>query len=137
MSKSFTNRSSAIDHASWENFIRGEKLFTVIEKHHSHYVALELPHGFKRQKGVVKIPDTYYENLDFEHIRNVYKDRDPSIIMESIKGAFSTMSNQELLFILTKKIPIEKFIKMELANRGFNHHNEWVGFKEAERIWCK
>lgn len=137
MTKSFNNLYCAIDYASWENFVRGSKQFKVFERHKNLYIVEEVVTGSKKRKGLIQISEPYYENLSYDHLKSVSKEFELERFMENIKGAFSNMSNQELLFILNKRIPIIKFIRLEIANRGFDEHNDWVGFTAAEKIWCK
>jgi len=49
----------------------------------------------------------------------------------------SVIHGEVLRFILSAKIPLEKFIKYELACRGYDKDFQWVGFDKAEAIWLK
>jgi hypothetical protein len=56
---------------------------------------------------------------------------------ESLLGTFSVMEGELLRFILAYKIPLEKIVRHELGNRGFDHNSEWIGFKASEKLWNK
>ncbi len=64
-------------------------------------------------------------------------DEDPLHHFEEIRGMFSVMDGEILRFILEAKIPLEKFIRYELASRGFDKDHKWVGFEKVEEIWLK
>ena len=56
---------------------------------------------------------------------------------ESLLGTFSVMEGELLRFIIAYKIPLEKIIRHELGNRGFDTNNKWIGFQESEKLWNK
>lgn len=53
------------------------------------------------------------------------------------KKLLTTLYGEILRFILHAKIPLEKFVREELAGRGYDENFKWVGFEEAEKIWLK
>jgi len=40
-------------------------------------------------------------------------------------------------FILHYGIPLERFIRYELACRGHNKEHQWCGYEKAKEIWLK
>lgn len=50
---------------------------------------------------------------------------------------FSIADGEVLRFILALNIPLEKFIRYELAARGYDEDHKWVGFPQAKKIWLK
>ena len=62
-------------------------------------------------------------------------DEDPLHHWEDIRGVFSVVDGELLRYILHTKIPLEKFIRFELAIREYDEHFNWVGFDKSERIW--
>ncbi len=64
-------------------------------------------------------------------------DDDPLSHWEEIAGMFSVAHGETLQFILSAKIPLEKFIRYELACRGYDENFQWVGFEKSQEIWLK
>ncbi len=64
-------------------------------------------------------------------------DINPLSHWESIEGMFTRTNGEILRFILSHKIPLEMFIRYELACRGHDENHKWVGFEKAEKIWLK
>tara|TARA_Y100000815_G_scaffold275744_1_gene316719 strand:+ start:37972 stop:38127 length:156 start_codon:yes stop_codon:yes gene_type:complete len=50
---------------------------------------------------------------------------------------FQTANGGLLRFLLIYQIPLEKFMRYELACRGYDKDHKWVGFKKAEKICLK
>lgn len=48
---------------------------------------------------------------------------------------FSIQDNELLMFMLNYNIPLELFIRYELASRGIDKDNRWIGFDKAEEVW--
>jgi hypothetical protein len=132
------NKHKAIDVALWRNFkhrVVGEKV-GVIQSIARDFIIISPSHPtFKDEEFEILAKD--YSQMDYKHIRNMYTDVEILPHWEELKGAFSTMDGELLRFILAHKIPIEKFIRYELACRGFNADHQWIGFKEAEKFWLK
>lgn len=76
-----------------------------------------------------------YKDLSYEKLESLSKDSDPLPHWEELLGRFSVMEGELLRFILQYQIPVEKIIRHELANRGFDQNNMWVGFDTAKEIW--
>ncbi len=54
---------------------------------------------------------------------------------ETITGMFSVADGEILRYLLYAKIPIEMFVRHELASRGYDKNHRWCGFDKAEKIW--
>ncbi|MCI2229942.1 hypothetical protein MC378_12260 [Polaribacter sp. MSW13] len=132
------NKQKAIDVALWRNFkhrVGGEKV-GVIQSIEGDFIIIPPSHPTFKDEEFETLPADYSQ-MDYKHIRNMYTDVEILPHWEEIKGAFSNMDGELLRFILAHNIPIEKFIRYELACRGFNANHQWVGFKEAEKFWLK
>lgn len=135
----FNNQFKAIDTAKWLNFIDRNDTFTyAVCSHGKHeFRVTEIYIGKRKPSAYLDILPADYGQMSYDHIGSIYSDVDPLPHMEDIKGMFSILNNQILLFILQEKIPLEKFLKKELASRGYDNHNIFVGFKAAEKLWLK
>lgn len=49
--------------------------------------------------------------------------------------AFQTMDTELLLKFASGEVDAMKMIKKEIANRGLNKDGEYVGFRQAEKVW--
>lgn len=76
-----------------------------------------------------------YNDLSYEQLEAISKDSEPLEHWEELLGRFSVMEGEILRFILQYKIPVEKIIRHELGNRGFDHNNKWVGFEASKELW--
>lgn len=79
--------------------------------------------------------DPHYEGLDSIVIDHIRGDPSPLEYWQEILDMFSDMDGDILRFILSHKIPIEKFIRHELGARGYNEYGEWIGFDKAKKLW--
>ena len=71
-----------------------------------------------------------HSNMTYDHIRHIGVDEDPLVHFEKIKGMFSVMHGEILRFILSHRVPLERFIRFELASRGHDENHQWVGFEK-------
>ncbi len=78
-----------------------------------------------------------YASLSYERIAEIYADRNALWLWEELKGMFQTANGGLLRFLLIYQIPLEKFMRYELACRGYDKDHKWVGFKKAEKICLK
>jgi hypothetical protein len=76
-------------------------------------------------------------DMDFANIEDIGRDTDILDPWVSIKGMFSVMDGEILRFILKYSVPLNKFIRVELAQRGFDEDHLWVGFDKAREIWLR
>lgn len=67
-----------------------------------------------------------YAKMKYQHIGKIAQDDEPLYHWEEIRGLFSSFDGELLRHILHAKIPLEKFIRYELAS---------CGFEEAKQIW--
>jgi len=128
----------AIDRAIWLNFAyRLDKtVFGVVQSVKGDYLIVETNHStFKDEQFEVLPLD--YSNMDYNHIKHIRMQEEPLNHWEEIVGSIVTMHGELLRFILKYNVPLEKFIRLELANRGYDEDHKWVGFKKAEEIWLK
>lgn len=135
----FSNQFKAIDAAKWLNYIDRSDTYNYIICRHgkNEFRVTEARITHKKPSTWLDIIPANYTRMSYDHIGSIYSDIDPLSHMEDIKGMFSILNNQILLFILQEKIPLEKFIKKELASRGYDNHNTFIGFKAAEKLWLK
>lgn len=132
------NLEKATDHALWLNFkhrVEG-KTFGVIQSIEGDYLISDINHPSLKGETFEVLPKDY-SNMTYTHIRHIGMDENPLTHFEEIKGMFSTMHGEILRFILSHKIPLEKFIRNELASRGHDEDHKWVGFDKAIRIWLR
>jgi len=87
-------------------------------------------HAKKKPKS---IPD--YSNMSYEDIGRIAQEFDPLPFWEKIRGMVALIDGETLRYILYAQIPLEKFIRFELAARGFDEKHRWCGFEKAEEIW--
>lgn len=135
-----SNLSKAIDMAVYGNFTaRNLQLnnFTVIEGPDEDYAVVNNKALESFEEALIfKLHDDYAK-MQFHHIEAIYTDNNPLRHWETIKGIFATQHGEILRFILAMKIPLEKFIRYELASRGHDKDHHWVGFEEARKIWLE
>lgn len=77
------------------------------------------------------------KDISYQDISTIAKDAEPLSFWESIRGMFSIQNNELLMFMLEYNIPFELFIRYELACRGIDKHNRWIGFDKAEKVWLE
>lgn len=75
--------------------------------------------------------------MKYSHIASIAKDEEPLEHWDAIGGMLSTQDGELLRFLIKYKIPLEKFIRFELASWGFDKNYKWCGFNKAAEIWLK
>jgi hypothetical protein len=130
------SKEKAIDQAIWLTFKhrRKHKNFGVVQSSQGDCLIIEHPHASFSESEFEPLPNDYSQ-MDYSHIKRIGMDEDPLMHWEEIKGMVSTMHGELLRFILKYNVPLEKFIRLELANRGHDENHVWVGFEKAEEIW--
>lgn len=133
----FSELNKAIDAANWLNFqVRKHecKPYVVIGKEGNCAVISD---------DVLELFDAPthplhedYQSLSYDEIGRIAVDEDALKHWADLRGAFSTMDGELLRYILALKVPLEKFIRYELASRGYDENHEWCGFEKAREIWC-
>lgn len=133
----FQSKQKAIDYALWLMFEkrRNNFRFQVVQVKNYFHV---LPETSKIKVDHSKINfEPTYKDMTYSEIEAVAQDRDGLAHWDKIRGMVSTMDGETLRFILAHDIPIEKFIRYELANRGYDENHLWCGFDEAKKVWLK
>jgi hypothetical protein len=63
--------------------------------------------------------------MSYDEIRHIRMDKESLPHLEALMSHFSTMDGEILRYILYAKIPLEKLIRFELADRGFDENHRW------------
>jgi len=132
------SRQKAIDFAIWQNFthrLEG-KQFGAIQSVEGDFFIVSPSHPSFIGEEFEPLP-TDYLKMSFKEIRNIFTDMEPISHFDQIKGMVSVMDGEILRFILKYNVPLEKFIRYELASRGYDENHLWCGFEKAEEIWLK
>lgn len=134
--QTFSDLNKAIDMANWLNFqVRkhGCTPYFVVGKKDNHAVISD---------DVLELfdPPTHplivdYRALSYDEIQRIAMDEDVLKHWADIRGLFSIADGELLRYILAMQIPLEKFIRYELAIRGYDENHEWCGFEKARTIW--
>tara|TARA_R110002124_G_scaffold17532_3_gene73509 strand:+ start:388975 stop:389406 length:432 start_codon:yes stop_codon:yes gene_type:complete len=135
----FSDRQKAIDHALWLNFkyrIANIK-FGVLHGPENDWAVCEQATADEMEMTFLNVMPEDHSNMSYRDIRHIKMDRDPLPHWESITGMFSVADGEILRYLLHAKIPIEKFIRFELASRGYDKNHRWCGFDKAEEIWLE
>ena len=131
----FANKQKAIDLAVYQNLShRFGDSYGVVLSSHGDYMVVPIDHNSFEKTEFEKFMDSYAD-MGYDLIRKIYMDAEPLDHWEDIKGMFSIMHGETLRFLLKTKLPLEKFIRYELANRGYDENFQWVGFERAGKIW--
>lgn len=135
----FDSRKKAIDHAMWLNFKYriAQIVFGVIHGPDNNWAVLEKATSEEMEMPFLNILPKDHSELSYDDIRHIHMDKEPLPHWESIAGMFSTADGEILRYILQDKIPLEKFIRFELASRGYDENHRWCGFEKAGSIWLK
>lgn len=129
---------NAIDRAVWLQFEyrNTKKQFVVYNGPDDDYAVSDLQTAQEMELDSNFYPLTKdYKNLSYERLQAIAKESYIHEHWENLLGKFSVMEGELLRFILLYQIPVEKLIRFELANRGFDQNNQWVGFDKAKEIW--
>lgn len=135
----FDSQEKAIHHCLWLNFkYRIAKItFGIIHGPNNNWAVCEEATAQEMERDFLDILPKDYSNMNYDNIRHIRMDREPLPHLEELVGHFSTMDGEILRFILYSKIPIEKLIRFELAERGFDENHRWIGFKKSFEIWLE
>ena len=135
--KTHVDKQRAIDVAHWMTFkYRQQNRMYGVEyiRKTKEYRVVELEN--KRRPKLRDFPFDY-SRMHYEQISSVSMDKNPLAHWEKIRGMISTADGEILRFILEYNVPLEKFIRFELASRGHDQFHEWVGFEKAFEVWLK
>ena len=135
----FSDRQKAINHALWLNFkYRIAKIrFGVIHGPERGWAVCEEATANEMGICFLNVMPDDHSGMSYRDIRHIRMDREPLPHWEAIVGMFSGADGEILRYILHVKVPIEMFIRHELALRGYDKDHRWCGFDRAEEIWLK
>jgi len=132
------SKQKALDHALWLNFkhrVQGHT-YGVIQSAKGDYLVVPTDHVSFQGEAFETLPENHAD-MDYSQIRQIGMDEDPLDHFEDIRGTFSVMDGELLRFILHAKIPLERFVRKELANRGYDKDHHWCGFDRADEVWLE
>ncbi|UOY05001.1 hypothetical protein L0P88_13675 [Muricauda sp. SCSIO 64092] len=134
----FANKQKAMDRAMWLNFEYRltHQRFVMVPSYESGYFVVPNGHPSFEGEMIEELPNGY-SGMTYMDIQNIMADTDPLPHWETIAGMVSVISGEILRFLLHGKVPLKRFIRYELACRGYNKENRWVGFEKAKEIWLK
>jgi hypothetical protein len=133
----FDSQEKAIHHCLWLNFkyrIAGI-CFSIIDGPDNNFAVCEQATADEMDMTFLDILPKNYVEMSYDEIRHIQIDKEPLPHLEALMSHFSTMDGEILRYILYAKIPLEKLIRFELADRGFDKNHRWVGFEKANEIW--
>lgn len=133
----FEQRLQAIDYALWMNFKyrRAQIKSGVFENPQGKWSVCEEATRIDLDQHFTESLPESYQNLSFDELDILLKENHLLLHWEQIRGMISVMDGEILRYILATKIPLDKLIRIELANRGFDTDNLWCGFEKAKEIW--
>lgn len=134
----YDDLNNAIDRAVWLQFEHrnADRKFVVYDGPADNYAVSDLltAQEMELDNHFYPLPDSY-KNLSYERLEAIAKESYILEHWENLLGKFSVMEAELLRFILLYKVPVEKLIRHQLANRGFDQNNQWVGFDASKEIW--
>jgi hypothetical protein len=135
----FDSKQKAIDHAIWLNFkYRIAKIkFGVLNGPDNNWAVCEETTAQEMEMTFLDILPKDYSKMTYDDIRHIKMQYDPLRYWEDLTGTFSVMDGELLRFLLHTKIPLEKLIRHELASRGYDENQHWIGFDKASEVWLK
>ena len=135
--ENYTDLQKALDLALWLNFIgQKEKAeFGVVQLPNNKFSVELITSQNKAQSIHTFATKDAYQKIPYPKIMELKKQQDPLAHWEEILGLFSTANGYLLRFIIYYQIPLERFIRAELASRGYDMNYNWVGFEKAKQHW--
>ena len=135
----FDSKEKATDHALWLNFkYRVAKIkFGIIHGPDNNSAVLEEATSKEMEMPFLDILPKDVSMITYDAIRHIKMDSNPLPHWGRIIGLFSSTDGEVLRYVLHTKIPLEKFIRHELASRGYDKNHRWCGFDKASEIWLK
>ncbi len=136
----YDDLTNAIDRAVWLQFEHRKegKLFVVYDGPDNDFAVsdLDTANQMDMDHHFYPLVDDY-KNLSYERLQEI---KQKSFLLkhwEDLIGRFSVIEAELLRFIIQYQIPVEKIIRHELSDRGFDENNQWVGFDASKAIWQK
>jgi len=136
----YSDLNNAIDRAVWLQFQHRNqsRYFVVYDGPEDNFVVSDLQTAQEMELDNYFYPlADSYKNLSYERLQAIAKESYILEHWEKLIGKFSVMEAELLRFILQYEIPVEKLIRHELANRGFDHNGQWIGFEASKEFWQK
>lgn len=134
----YSSKQKACDHSLWLNFEHRltNDQYGAIKATDGKYFVTPTDYPSFEGEPFETLPKSY-QNMSYTHIKEIGMDNDPLPFWETIRAMVSTVEGETLRFVLRYQIPLEKFIRFELAARGYDADNRWCGFDTAKNIWLK
>lgn len=135
----YVNKEKAIHRAIWLNFKHrtDRKTFGVIHGPDDNWACVEKEISEEMEIPFLESIPKDLSTLSFDEIKTIRTEESMFAHFEIIFGMLSVTDGEILRFILHSKLPFDKFIRYELASRGFDEDHQWCGFDNAEKIWLK
>jgi len=135
----YKDPNKAIHRAIWLNFKHRTdgKTYGIIHGPDDDWACIEKEISEEMEMPFLDLLPKDLSNISFDEIKKIRADELMSTHWDIIFGMFSITDGEILRFILHAKLPLEKFIRYELASRGFDKNHNWCGFDKAEKIWLK
>ncbi|MBI1307048.1 MAG: hypothetical protein GC181_10640 [Bacteroidetes bacterium] len=137
----YPSLQKAFDRAIWLTFLyrKRNEQFVVVDGPEDDFVVMTRADALENELHILNTTETRsaYLPFSYDHLESIRTDESPLPHWEEIWGYLSTIQGEVLRFILSQSIPLEKFIRYELAIRGYDQNNDWVGFEKSREIWCK
>lgn len=133
----FNSKFKAICHALWMTFKyrRAKLIFGVIKRLNNKWASLEDLTAHEIDTPFFEPLPKDLSEITYQDITSLNLNNNLLPHFEEIRGMISTIDGEILRYILVAKIPLEKFIRTELANRSYDEKTQWVGFEKAKDIW--
>lgn len=127
------SKQKAKDLALWKTFQerKQNRMYKVAGNEDSGYYIIPI------SKPVKSIKDASYAKIEFKAIKEIRTDTEMLPHWEKVTGLFTVADGEILRFILRYQIPLEKFIRYELASRGYDEAHDCCGFEKAEEVWMR
>lgn len=127
----------AMDIAMWMNFKNQSpnKTYEVIKLKKSKGYKVVKVKSKNKSRFITRPTD--YSDMTYEQIKQVCEDLNPLDHWDAIIGLFCTTNLEMLKFIIIHKVPLEKLIRYNLSQMGYDLKNRFVGYDKAQRIWLK
>lgn len=130
--RSFSDPAKAVDFALWLKFkYRMDKREFIIQE--------EAPDSYRvvpsdgMQKSKILIPENY-SDMDYKEIETIHKDLTPLNHWQELGEIISNGHDELLRFILFYQVPLEKWVRYELASRGYDNQYHWLGVEKSKEV---
>lgn len=135
----FDSEKKAIDHAMWLNFkyrIAGI-VFGVIHGPNKNFAVCEETTAEEMEMTFLNVLPKDYSEITYQHLDLIGMDKESLPHWQEIRGMISIVNGEILRYIIQNKIPLDRFIRHELALRGYDKNHRWCGFDKAREIWLE